>query len=786
MIRWWLSILLVAAGFVIRCAADEPAAPQAGKPPSAVAFQSFVRGHCLDCHGKESRKGGLALDDLLGQNFAAHSEAWEHVVRKLTNRQMPPPEAVQPAEHEYESAVAWLQSSLDAAAATAPNPGRTETFRRLNRTEYRNAIRDLLALDVEVAALLPADESSHGFDNVTVADLSPTLLNRYLSAAQKISRLAIGIAPPVPRADTIRVRPDLTQDVHIEGLPLGTRGGALIAHNFPVDGEYEIQIYLMRDRNEDVEGLRDSHQLEVLLNRERVGTLTVKPPGKGETQRSVDANLKVRIPLKAGPHKLGVTFVQKSSSLLETTRQPLNVHFNYYRHPRLGPAVYEVSVSGPYESAGPGDTPSRRRILTERPSGPDDEEACAKRILTNLVRAAYRRPITDEDLKTPLAFYRQGRGEGNFDAGIEAALCAVLVNPQFLFRIERDPADVPRGTAYRISDVALASRLSFFLWSSSPDEELLTLAERKELSRPEVLEKQVRRMLADERSQSLVTNFASQWLYLRNLDAVTPDMRLYPDFDDNLRQALRQETELLFASALREDQSVLNLLQTEHTWLNERLAKHYSIPHVYGDRFRRVELDAESHRGGLLRQGSILTVTSYASRTSPVIRGHWVLQNLLGAAPPPPPPDVPALEENTVNSLLSIRERLKQHRANAACASCHQQMDPVGFSLENFDAVGRWRKTDSGPAIDATGSYLDGSQFNGVAGLEKALLRRPELFARTLTEKLVTFGLGRGVESYDAPAVRQIVAGAKKDNYRFSQLIIGIVKSTPFQMRKTQ
>lgn len=774
MICRWLPILLVAAGLAVPSAADEPA-----------AFQGFVRRHCLDCHDKATHKGELALDELLAKELAPHTEAWEKVVRKLTGRQMPPREAPQPTEREYESAVAAIASSLDAAAAKKPNPGRTETFRRLNRTEYRNAIRDLLGLQVDVAALLPADESSHGFDNITVADLSPTLLNRYLSAAQKISRLAVGTPPAAPRGDTIRIRPDLTQDVHIEGLPLGTRGGALIPHHFPVDGEYEIEVHLMRDRNDDVEGLHEAHQLEVLLDRERVGQLAVKPPGKGEPQRSIDANLKVRIPVKAGPHRLGVTFVQKASSLLETTRQPLNVHFNYYRHPRLGPAVYEVSIVGPYASAGPGETPSRRRIFTSRPTGPEDEEACAKRILTSLARGAYRRPVTDEDLKGPLAFYRQGRAEGSFDAGIEAALCSLLVNPQFLFRIERDPADATPGTAYRVSDMELASRLSFFLWSSSPDEELLALAERGELREPEVLEKQVRRMLADERSQSLVTNFASQWLYLRNLDAFIPDMRLYPDFDDNLRQALRQETELLFAGMLREDRSVLDLLQADHAWLNERLAKHYGIPNVYGTRFRRVPLDPESHRGGLLRQGSILAVTSYPTRTSPVIRGHWVLQNLVGAAPPPPPPDVPALEENTVSSLLSIRERLKQHRTNAACASCHQQMDPVGFSLENFDALGRWRKTDAGLAIDAAGSFLDGGQFSGVTGLEQALLRRPELFARTLTEKLLTFGLGRGVETYDAPAVRQIVAAAKADHYRFSRLVIGIVKSTPFQMRKS-
>lgn len=781
MIYKWTSIWLIVAGLGTTCAADEPSAIS----PDEAVFKKFMESNCLDCHDKATRKAGLALDELLAKDVGRNAEAWEKVVRKLTARQMPPQDARRPQEREYDAAISWLESSLDASAAKSPNPGRTETFRRLNRTEYRNVIRDLLGLEVDVASLLPADESSHGFDNVTVADLSPMLLNRYISAAQKISRLAVGVAPRSPRGDTVRIRPDVTQDAHIEGLPIGTRGGALISHNFPVDGEYEVQVHLMRDRNEGVEGLSEPHELEVLMDRERVDLFMVKPPAKGESEQSIDANLKSRVKVKAGPHKLGVTFLKKPSSLLETTRQPLNVHFNYYRHPRIGPAVYEVSIVGPYKAGGPGDTPNRRRIFTSRPTGPDDEEACAKRILSNLARQAYRRPVDDEDLKGLLEFYRQGSAEGGFENGIEMALSSLLVKPQFLFRIEHDPPGVPRETAYRIDDVELASRLSFFLWSSAPDEELLNVAINGELSRPEVLEKQVRRMLADDRSQSLVSNFASQWLYLRNLESVTPDMRLFPDFDDNLRQALRQETELLFASVLREDRSVLDLIKADHTYLNERLAKHYRIPHVYGSRFRRVSVDDESHRGGLLRQGSILTVTSYATRTSPVIRGHWVLQNLVGTPPPPPPPDVPLLKDNTVSSLLSMRERLKQHRTNAACASCHQQMDPVGFSLENFDAVGRWRQTDAGQAIDAAGGLVDGSEFSGVSGLEQALLNRPELFVRTLTEKLLTFGLGRGIEHYDAPAVRQIVRDARADNYRFSQLIIGVVKSTPFQMRKS-
>ncbi|MBW3598656.1 MAG: DUF1592 domain-containing protein [Planctomycetes bacterium] len=790
MIRWftrlrsWAPALLVAAGLIAKCGAEEPVAAQLS--PGKAGLERFVETHCVACHNGDDKTAGLDFEQLLSLGIEQHTEAWEKAVCKLTARQMPPSEMPRPDERSYKAAIAWLESSLDAAAARRPNPGRTETFRRLNRTEYQNAIRDLLALEIDAATLLPPDESSHGFDNVTVADLSPTLLNRYISAAQKISRLAVGRSAAAPAAETIRLRPDITQDVHVEGLPLGTRGGTLIRRHFPQDGEYEIQIRLMRDRNEDIEGLHEPHELEVLLDRERVGRFAIKPPPKGVDDAAVDADLKTRIHATAGPHELGVTFVKKASSLLESKRQPLNVHFNYYRHPRLGPAIYEVSILGPFEAKGPGDTPSRRRIFICRPEGSQDEDDRARRILANLARRAFRRPVDDEDLKAPMAFFREGRKEGGFEAGIELALSSLLVNPQFLFRIERDPPEAGPGTAYRISDLELASRLSFFVWSSIPDDELLDLATRGELSRPETLEQQVRRMLADERSRSLVTNFAGQWLYLRNLDSITPDGRLFPDFDDNLRQAMRQETELFFESILREDRSVLDLLQADYTYLNERLAKHYGIPHVYGSRFRRVALDDASRRGGLLRHGSILTVTSYATRTSPVIRGHWVLKNLVGTPPPPPPDNVPALEDNTVSASLSVRERLAEHRANTACASCHNLMDPVGFALENFDAVGRWRELEEGKPVDASGGLPDGSEFIGVAGLEKALLDRPELFVRTLTEKLLTFALGRGVEHYDAPAIRAIVRDAREEDYRFSSLIVGIAQSVPFQMRRSQ
>ena len=789
MIYLRILFVLVAVGLAATFAADEPAATgNAGNAaPGLAILNRFVQSHCLDCHSKAIRKGELALDELLEADFEANADVWERVVRKLTARQMPPKESPRPTESDFDAAITFLASTLDAGAAKSPNPGRTETFRRLNRTEYQNTIRDLLGLEVDITSLLPADESSHGFDNVTVADLSPSLLNRYVTAAQKISRLAVGSAPQAPGGEIVRIRPDITQDVHIDGLPIGTRGGALIRYHFPQDGEYEIQVHLMRDRNEAIESLSEPHELEVLMDRERVELFTIKPPPKGTSDQSVDANLKSRVKVTAGLHKLGVAFLKKPSSLLETTRQPLNVHYNFYRHPRLGPAVYEVSIVGPFETTGPGETESRRRIFSGRPTGPGDEEDCARRILSNLARRAYRRTVDDEDLRSSMEFFRQGRADRGFEAGIELAISSLLVKPQFLFRIERDPLGLPPGSPYRIEGAELASRLSYFLWSSMPDDELLDLAIRGELRQPEVIEQQVRRMLKDNRSRSLVDNFAGQWLYLRNLEGAIPDMRLFPDFDDNLRQAFRRETELFFESILREDRSVLDLIKADYTYLNERLARHYEIPHVYGSRFRRVSVDDASHRGGLLRQGSILTVTSYATRTSPVIRGHWVLQNLVGTPPPPPPPNVPALENNTVSSLLSMRERLQQHRANVACASCHQHMDPVGFSLENFDAVGRWRGTDAGQPIDATGGGLaDGGEFNGVEGLEQALLNRPEMFVQTLTEKLLTFGLGRGVEYYDAPAIRQIVRDARNDHYRFSSLILGIVKSTPFQMRKSQ
>ena len=780
--RWARALARLPAGLIaaLVCATGSAETPA----PLDASVKAVVNQYCVNCHDAEENKGKLDLEKLSESAVTQNADQWEHVIRKLRARQMPPAGKKRPAEDVFDDVVARLAAPLDLAATERPNPGRVETFRRLTRTEYQNAIRDLLALEIDAAALLPKDDASHGFDNVTVGELSPTLLNRYISAAEKIAALAMGAPQSRPGGDTFRLPPDRTQEEHVDGLPQGTRGGTRIAYTFPRDGEYEIQIRLTRDRNEEVEGLREKHEVEVLLDRANVKTFTVAPPKGDRNFEKVDAHLKVRVPVTAGMHEVGVTFVKNPSSLLETKRQPYLARYNMHRHPRLTPAIYQVSINGPYDSKVAGDSPSRRRILVSRPANAGDEDASAERILSTLVRRAFRRPVTAADLQKPMAFYREAKAERGIEAGIEAALSAILVSPEFLFRIEQDPGGVAAGSAYRISDLALASRLSFFLWSSIPDDELLASAERGELHEPKVLEEQTRRMLADPRAENFSRNFAEQWLHLRNLESITPDLRLFPEFDDNLRQAFRQETELHLRAILREDRSVLDLLKANYTFLNERLAKHYGVPNVYGSQFRRVALEPGSHRGGLLRQGSILAVTSYATRTSPVIRGKWILENLLGTPPAPPPPEVPALKDNTVSANLSVRARLAEHRANAACASCHDVLDPIGFAMENYDAVGRWRALEDGQPVDATGGLPDGSKFNGVDPLEDGLRKRPDVFVSTLAEKLLTFALGRGVETYDAPAVRKIIAEAKANDFRFSSVILGVVRSAPFTMRR--
>ena len=745
------------------------------QPP---ATRAMLNRYCVGCHSEQTRAGGVALQNAFSPTVS------ERAVRQLSHRHMPPIGLPRPDDATYKTVVQELTAALDADAALHPQAGRPGTFRRLNRFEYHNAIRDLLAVDFNVTTLLPADETSHGFDNIAVENLSPILIERYLSAAQKISRLALGSPVRKPSSELIMIPPDLTQEEHVPGLPHGTRGGAVATHTFPVSAQYEIQVRLSRDRDERVEGLDVPHRVELTLDGTRLGLFTVTPTPRGQDHQNVDKHLTVKLAVTAGPHQLAVSFPRKTAALLETGRQPYQVHFNMDRHPRVQPALYSITVIGPFDAVGPGDSPSRRRLFV---CG-EQTDACAKQILATLLRRAYRRPITADDLIAPLEFYRKAKAEGGFDNGIEMALRALLVNPQFLFRIEKDPANATSGP-YRLSGPELASRLSFFLWSTIPDDTLLDLAERGKLSDPAVIEQQVRRMLADPRSEALVTNFAAQWLYLRNLAAITPDPRLFPDFDENLRQSMQRETELFFASVLREDRPAPTLLKAPYTFLNERLARHYGIPHIYGSRFRRVDLSDQPSRGGLLSHASILTVTSYATRTSPVIRGKWILSNILGTPPSAPPPAVPELKEAVRTpgaKSLSMRERVAEHRKNPACAGCHNLMDPIGFAFENYDAVGRWRSTDGGTPVDASGLLPDGTKFQNAAELNQALLLRPELFVSALTEKLLIYALGRGIERYDAPAIRKIVRDAEKQQYRFSSLLLGIATSTPFTMRQSQ
>ncbi len=714
----------------------------AEQPPRAA-----LERYCIGCHDADARKGGVDLESILSANFATHAETWEAVVKQLNARHMPPVGRKRPDEQGYHELIDVLTKELD-ARPTTPIAG--PTFRRLTRTEYQNAVRDLLAVEFDAKAAFPTDEISHGFDNITVGDLPPALLDRYLSAAQKVARLAVG-ASTRPEITAIRVRPDLTQEYHVPGLPLGTRGGVLVKQVFAQSGDYEVQVRLQRDRNEQVEGMNGPHQIQILLDREVKGEFTVQP-ARDKNHEKIDAHLKARFHVQGGEHDLGVTFMPKGAPVLERLRQPYKSSYNLHRHPRLNPAVYQVTITGPLKAEGAGETPSRRLIFGE---GKTDAAAILKPIL----RRAWRRDITGADLERFLPFVREAP---SLEKGIESALAALLVSREFLFRTEE------KG-----DDAALASKLAFFLWSSLPDDELLS-------QHPLDVEAQARRMLRDPRAQALVSNFADQWLYLRNLEAMTPDARLFPDFDHNLRESLRTETSLLFADVMENDRSVLDLLRTDRTWLDERLAAHYGIPHIHGSRFREVKLDPAWQRGGLLRQGSLQTVTSYATRTSPVIRGHWILKNLLATEPPPPPPNVPALD-GVISESLPIRERLAKHREMAACASCHNLMDPVGFALENYDAIGRWRAE-----ADARGGFADGSEFEGVAGLEEVLLKRPELFVTALTEKLMVYALGRGLEASDAPTVRKIVRRAKANDWKFCEIIVGIATSEPFALQSAK
>ncbi len=763
--------------------------------------------HCLDCHNTSDAAGGFDVESFRVESLADagpgfDTGAHEKILKRLQSRQMPPPNASRPDESSYQKSVGALVDSLDRYAAKHPRPGRTEAIRRLTRLEYRNAVRDLLDLEIDVQNMLPADESSHGFDNVTVGELSPVLLNRYISAAQHIARVAVGTPRRGPSGVNYRLPADRTQESHVQGLPLGTRGGGVVKHHFPQTGEYEIQLRLTRDRDENIEGLRGIHPIDVLVDRGRVHQFTVHAPkGNKNYERDdtqIDANLKTRVQIEAGPHQIGVTFPRTSASLLEIKRQPFDASYNRHRHPRKAPAIYQVSIVGPLAESKTGQTPSRKLIFDQidvnemSTASKEVQKDAAKLILGRIARRAYRRKIDPVDLETPLRFFSKASEQGGFEEGIQSALNVILVNPNFLFKIEREQelalSSSTKGSSsksqesFPISDLELATRLSFFLWSSLPDEPLLDAALRGELSDDQVLAKQVRRMLKDPRSQSLVNNFASQWLYLRNLESISPELRLFPDFDDNLRQAFRRETELAFDNVLRNNRPVTELIQSDFTFLNQRLAKHYGISGVLGSHFRKVKLSPGDHRGGLLRHGSILMVTSYATRTSPTIRGNWILENIVGTPAPPPPPDVPNLKENTTLDFNSVRDRLAQHRANPACASCHDLMDPIGFALENFDAVGRWREFEGTLAIDSAGKMPDGTRIDSVDQLETAILKRPKLFVRTLSEKLMTYAVGRGVEPFDGPAIRKVVDRAWEDEFRFGTIVEAIVLSKPFRM----
>ena len=780
---------VVALGSVTIAGTQAPAR----SAPAATPERALVNKYCVTCHNDRAKTGGLSLQQISTENVPPGAETWEKVIRKLRGGMMPPLGAPRPDQEAIEGLVAHLETSIDRAALASPNPGRSPVH-RLNRSEYANAIRDLLALDIDAAAYLPADDEANGFDNIAdVLKVSPSLLESYLTASRKLAALAVG-APGTPPASAVyRVPPDRSQLDHVDGLPLGTRGGIVIHHTFPLDADYDFRVNLLQNIVGYVPGLEWPHQLEIAIDGERV---FMAPVGGDEDNKLSDTNLaaakdaldrrlRTRVRVKAGPRVVTVAFLRKNSAESVEPLQPFTRDLDMQNMNGV-PLIEHVQISGPFDATGPGDTPSRRRIFVCRPQSPKDESACAKTILTTLARRAYRRPV-DTDIDTLLGFYEAGRRKGTFDAGIENALRFILTSPRFLFRDEPDPAGVAAGSVYRVTDLELASRLSFFLWSSVPDDELLAVATQGKLKDPVVLERQVRRMLADRKAKALVTNFAAQWLFVRNLQSVLPDTQTFPNFDDNLRQSFRTETELFFESILREDRNVLDLLTADYTFLNERLARHYGIPDVYGTRFRRVAI-ADPNRRGLLGEGTVLAVTSYPNRTSPVLRGKWILENILGTPPPPPPPNVPALKETSDNGkVMSVRERLEEHRKNPACATCHRVMDPLGFSLDNFDATGEWRTEEAvGVPVDAGGQLADGTPVDGPVALRKALLKHPEQFVRTMTEKMLTYALGRGLDYYDMPVVRAIARDAARQNNRFSAIVLGIVRSAPFQMKKAQ
>ena len=805
-----VAIAIAGYAWSLRAAEPRQTTPVRLKPDTTTDFRQTVTTYCVTCHNERLKTGGLALDQIVAADVPVHADVWEKVIRKVRAGMMPPAAMPRPDAATRVAFVSSLEATLDRAAREKPNPGRPLAH-RLNRAEYANAIRDLLSVDVDVSSLLPPDDSSGGFDNnADVLGVSPVLLESYLDAAERISALAIGDPHTPPMGELFRVRQDASQDRHIEGLPLGTVGGIAIHRTLPLDGEYQFQVRLFRTNLGTMRGLEYPHQLEIAVDGERVhlasfggnAEIAASSDNPTTTGDAVDGRFTARVPLKAGPHVITVAFLEKTHALNTRRLQPYvrssadTIDFSGQPH------IDEVLLTGPFNPTGVGETPSRRRIFVCSPStrpeqgqgprsgqGPSRsaDDLCAKKILSTLARRAYRADVTPEDLKVLQEFYERGREEGgSFNTGLDLALRRILSSPKFVFRVERDPSNVASGAVYRLPDLEIASRLSFFLWSTIPDDRLLELAEKGTLSTPAVLEQQVRRMLVDPKSQALVDNFLGQWLQLRNLKNKQPNSHEFPDFDDNLRASLQTEIEMFFNSIVREDRSVVDLMTANYTFLNERLARHYGISNVYGTHFRRVTLPDEA-RFGLLGKGALLMVTSHPNRTSPVQRGKWILENVLGSPPPPPPDVVPPFPEDTeARKPQSVRERMEQHRRNPACASCHRMIDPAGLALENFDATGAWRARDGGTrgtVVDASGQLVDGTSINGVVELRKALVREPETFVRTTTEKLLTYALGRGLTAADMPAVRTIVRDAQRDDYRFSSIVLGIVRSVPFQMR---
>ena len=772
-------------------------------PPDMMAAKAVINKYCVTCHNAKLKTAGLMLDGLDVQHVGDHAELWEKVARKFRTGEMPPPGMPRPDKAAYEEVNAQLETALDAASAANPNPGRVAVH-RLNRAEYTAAVRDLLGLEVDGRALLSSDDADQeGFDNVaSVLSVSPVLLENYLASARTISRQAIGDPTLHPVVDTFKYPKLLFQDDQMsDDLPFGSQGGALIRYHFPLDAEYTIKVQLRREEYDYIVGIGEPHQLDIRLDGVRIKRFTVGGEAKGYTNpesfagntqggpefevymHTADAGLEVRIPVKAGEHEVGVSFVSRhweQEGILQPPETGFGRTTNEYYHGN--PSVEFVLIGGPYGKGAPGDSLSRRKIFVCSPKDAASEEPCARKILSTLATRAYRRPVNEDDVQTLMSFYRAGRADQSFDNGIQQGIERMLAAPSFLFRVERVPGNLPAGSTYRLSDLDLASRLSFFLWSSIPDEDLLNAGIRGKLRDPKILEQQVRRMLRDPRSRALVDGFANRWLELSKLPGVVPDNDLYKEFDENLRDAMAKETQIFIASQMQEDRCVAELLTADYTFVNERLAKHYGIPNIYGDRFRKVTF-TDGVRGGLLGQSSILAVTSYPNRTSVTIRGRWMLANLLGSPPPPPPPDVPALKDAGMDGApRALRERMELHRKNTVCASCHQRMDPLGFALENFDALGKWRTESDGAPIDASASLPDGTRFNGVAGLRTLLGSHKEDFVRTLAGKLMAYAVGRGVEYTDLPAIRKIARDAAQNDYRWSSIVLGIVNSPSFSM----